>query len=532
MSEFCRVVPWYNSDEWQKVYEELSDSSSNKENALNILLVWKARCPSLPSGIESTLSLLQVHVEDIQHNENVNNDQLLRLAYSSAIMRFVNHMLDTETIKGSSLYQAAKNLGVPDWIVDLRHDTAHSNNLPLITLLREACTISLQWLQHNYWDKYKPNITDCVSSKKEVASEDVNKISMLINLYASLSICAHPNCKIKNLSEIPNTEMSESIANDTEDLFGDRVDLTNVKTMSIMSLINILNLESKNLLKIPDVSTHVNEAVLGEDSLFMSRELLYFFSANDFKHKNRLNNSYMQCFEVLLKFLHKNDLLLKFILDLVKITQNCEQHFKARLAALWLSEILLALKRCNEFSLKIKKMSVDDKQSRNKKDLTKLYHHWFPSPKKNNLMLDLQKAVPRELQDINYIQPIIAAYNPFLVYFIRNLLNLIDPSIPNSVAERVYKLAEVISTPEKFPSPANVIYTEDDLKSVNEDLVNSEEITEDIQLTEKCVPKSVRDSQVINGIWRLASKNHNWSSCPIGQLPWQQKHYNHEALNS
>lgn len=354
MSAFFRVVPWYNSDEWQQVYEELSDSSSNKTNALNILLVWKARCPSLPSGIESTLSLLQVHVEDTKHNANVTNDQLLRLAYSSAIMRFVNHMLDTETIKGSSLYQAAKNLGVPDWIVDLRHDTAHSNNLPLITLLREACTISLQWLLHNYWDKYKPNIQDCVSIKKD-ANVDVNKISILINLCASLSICAHPNCKIQNLAEIPNTEMSESIINDIEDLFGNHVDLTNIKTMSILSLINILNLESKNLLKIPDVSTHVNEAVLGEDSLFMSRELLYFFSANEFKHKNRLNNSYVQCFEALLKFLHKNDLLLKFILDLVKVTQNCEEHFKARLAALWLSEILLALKRCYEFSLKMKK---------------------------------------------------------------------------------------------------------------------------------------------------------------------------------
>lgn len=147
-------------------------------------------------------------------------------------------------------------------------------------------------------------------------------------------------------------------------------------------------------------------------------------------------------------------------------------------------------------------------------------------------MLDLQKPVPKELQDINYIQPIITAYNPFLIYFIRNLLNLIDPSIPNSVAERVYKLAEVISTPEKFPSHADIIYTEDDLKSANEDQVNSEEITEDIQLTEKCVPKSVQENQVTNGIWRLASKNHDWASCPIGQLPWQQNHHNHEILNS
>lgn len=522
MSEFCHIVPWYNNEEWHKVYDEISSSSTNKENALNTLLVWKARCPSLPSGIESTLTLLQVHVEDLRQSQDVTDDQLIRLAYSSAVMRFVNHMLDTETVKGSSLYRAAKNLGVPEWIVDLRHDTAHSNNLPHIALLREACTISLQWLQKNYWDKYKTNIQDYISGQKDIVNSDMNKISELIHLATSLSICAHPNCKIKNVLQIPNIEMRESIVNDVQDLFGDSVDLSNLKTVSIKSLINLLCIESKKLLNISNVTTYVNEAMLGEDSLFLSQELLYFFSANEFKHKNRLTNSYVQCFQVLISFLHSNDLLLDFILALIKITQNGEvTHFKARLSAVWVSEILLAVKRSQKFSEKLKRMIPENKAPK-KKDLKQLYYDWFPSTKGKSLILELQKPIPVQLLDINFIQPIIAAYNPYLIYFVRNLLNLIEPSIPSSVAERVYKLAELISAPEKFPLSMSALYTVDDLIANVED--------DDIKITGVIEPEEVdvireQDSEetITNSIWRLASNNHKWSSCPIGQLPWQQE---------
>lgn len=354
MSEY-HIVPWFNSEEWQKVYDLITNTFSNKEDALEILLVWKARSPSLPSGIESTLSLLQVYVEDINKSHDVSNDQLLRLAYSSAIMRFVNHMLDTETMKGTSLYQAANKLGVPEWIVDLRHDTAHSNTLPPLTLLREACVISLQWVQKNYWDKYKLYNQDFICGEKEVTVAAGNKITALVNFCISLGMCAHLKTKIKNLSEIPNAVMRESIVNDAKELLGDHIDLSNLNTVSVMSLINIMNTHSNKLLKVTDVTTHVNEALLGHESLFLSRELLYYFGTSDFKYKNKLNTIYVQCFEVLLTFLHTNDLLLDFILGLIKVTENKESgHFKARLAALWLSEILVALKKCQRFHEKIK----------------------------------------------------------------------------------------------------------------------------------------------------------------------------------
>lgn len=355
MNESYHVVPWFNSEEWHSVYNDLENSSANKEKLLERLLIWKARSPSLPSGIESTLSLLQVYLED-KKSEDGSSDQLLRLAYSSAIMRFVNHMLDTVTVKGSSLYQAARTLGVPDWVVDLRHDTAHSNTLPPLKLLRDGCLVSLQWLLLNYWDKLKPYIQDYVCGQEDPVTGDLYKIEALFNFYISLGICTQTKLKMKNLSEIPNAKMRDTIVSNAIELLQDQVDLSNLKTVSINSLINTLNLEGKKLLKVKEPSAAVNEILLGNESLLLSKELLYFFGASDFKYKNKLCSSYVKCFEMLLSFLHTNDLLLDLILGLIKITQTQESgHFKSKLSALWLSEILAALKISQNIDIKMRK---------------------------------------------------------------------------------------------------------------------------------------------------------------------------------
>lgn len=363
MSEYYHIVPWFDSAEWLKVYDLIYSPNSTletKQEALKQLLVWKARCPSLPSGVQSTLTLLEVHIHDAKLYENAINDHsVLRLAYSSAIMRFVNHMLDTETARGSSLYQAAKNLGVPDWIIDMRHDTAHSNNLPSIEILRDACSISLNWLQKFYWEKHKMCIKDYVAGQKETNVNDENKIAILMNYCVSLSICTHSRCKIKNLSEIPDATMRESIANDVRDLFGDSIDLSNLKTVSIMSLVNAINMQSKKLLRTADIVTYVNKALLGEDSLFLSMELLNAMDENEFYHKKHLNRSYVQCFEFMLTFLHSHDLLLDFLMELIKISYSNSDNDRSCLGALWVSEILIALRKSKQFIDRIKKLVFD-----------------------------------------------------------------------------------------------------------------------------------------------------------------------------
>lgn len=357
MTQYYNIVPWFSSEEWRMVYNKLYSASavySDKQEALKVLLIWKARCPSLPSGIESTLGLLEVYLEDTKPDGQDANEQVLRLAYSSAIMRFVNHMLDTETAKGSSLYQAAKNLDVPDWIIDLRHDTAHSNKLPSLELLREAATIGLQWLKGSYWLKHKEHIKDYETGEKALEHVD-NKITALMNFCLSLSICAHSQCKIKSIAQIPDDDMRDSILHDVKEFLSDNIDVTNMKTVSVITLINMLNAQARRLLKSKDTSSQVNKALLGEDSLFLSLELVELLEERNFNKKNSLSKHFMQCFEVLLTFLHTNDLILNFLLELISMTQR-EEHgsLRCKLAAVWVSEILKALKRSKDFRSRMK----------------------------------------------------------------------------------------------------------------------------------------------------------------------------------
>ncbi|XP_059056103.1 uncharacterized protein LOC131849983 [Achroia grisella] len=519
MTGCYHIVPWYNKEEWNSVYHKIF-ITPNKEDALNLLQTWKARCPLLPSGIESTFILLQVQVQDEKISMDVEYDQFLRLAYSAAIMRFVNHMLDAETSKGSSLYHAAKNLGVPDWIIDLRHDTAHNSNLPSLELLREASIIGLNWLQANYWDKYKQYIEDYITGQKHSPNSDENQVAALIHFCISLSICAHRNSNIKTLSQIP-VDMRESVICDATDLFGDLIDLSNLKTVSIKSLVNLMNVHCKKFLKGKNSGAYVNKVLLGEDSIFLSLDLLQYLGGNEFAHKNRFRACYVQYFELLLTFLHTNELLLEFILELVQTTQSnhCIEK-KCHLAAIWLSEILKALRKCKNFVDRIKKNAMDI-SAKNKKDLKSIYNHWFPHDD-NKLLLDLRKSPPLPLLDINFVKPIITAYNPYLTYFINDLLNLVEPPLPAPIKEKICKLANLISFPQKLStSIPSKIYTVNDIKK-QEDPTNTVMSYIDTDNLEQSLDIEMMDqeNQELSklGIWKLSSKEFDWSTCPIGQF--------------
>jgi ribosomal biogenesis protein LAS1 len=70
----------------------------------------------------------------------------LQLTYAMAVLRFLNHLATLAKNKAQSLYNMAAKLHIPDWIVNIRHDTSHSHNLPSLTILREAAHICLDWI--------------------------------------------------------------------------------------------------------------------------------------------------------------------------------------------------------------------------------------------------------------------------------------------------------------------------------------------------------------------------------------------------
>jgi ribosomal biogenesis protein LAS1 len=103
---------------------------------LHQISAWKATT-ALPHALESTLALLVVIVQDSQ--KKTFSGIFFRQSYATAILRLVNGLVDPLQVGtyARSITSIAQQLGIPAWLVELRHAATHED-LPSLDLLREA----------------------------------------------------------------------------------------------------------------------------------------------------------------------------------------------------------------------------------------------------------------------------------------------------------------------------------------------------------------------------------------------------------
>jgi hypothetical protein len=156
-----RSVPWTSWEEWQEVYHWLYSLDSD-EQLLGIKRVaaWKTR-GKLPISIECTSTLIEIKRKDKSEAELFqqstmggfsSSDQEKKLLYSMALSRMVNGLVEPlqTGMYAVSIQQLARQIGLPEELVELRHQASHKD-LPSITLLRNAAEDALEWLRTNYW---------------------------------------------------------------------------------------------------------------------------------------------------------------------------------------------------------------------------------------------------------------------------------------------------------------------------------------------------------------------------------------------
>ena len=104
------------------------------------LSAWKA-ITVLPHALESTLAILVVRLQDAppQTGQPSYTSLNLRQAYASALIRMVNGLVDPLQVGAfaRSIASIAAQLGLPSWLVELRHAATHED-LPSLELLRDA----------------------------------------------------------------------------------------------------------------------------------------------------------------------------------------------------------------------------------------------------------------------------------------------------------------------------------------------------------------------------------------------------------
>ena len=142
------VTPWCDQEEWEQVRELVL---ARDAAALQYFDVWRLRVARLPAGVETTASLLQSHVSK-PHT---------CLSLATSINRFLNQVshIGMNMFGLTRMHEAAEMLSVPEWIVELRHDTTHGH-MPGLTMLRAGLEFSLSWLETHYWRNYQSLIID------------------------------------------------------------------------------------------------------------------------------------------------------------------------------------------------------------------------------------------------------------------------------------------------------------------------------------------------------------------------------------
>lgn len=76
-------------------------------------------------------------------------------------------------------------MGVPEWIVELRHNATHGS-LPSLSMLRSAAQWALQWLKVEFWEKQLENMQGQPSSDTQTEGDNNNEIQeirMVIKYY-------------------------------------------------------------------------------------------------------------------------------------------------------------------------------------------------------------------------------------------------------------------------------------------------------------------------------------------------------------
>ncbi len=150
-------------------------------NAIKRISIWRKRTNHnngnrLPHCIEITSSLAETLLQDAvttattatnNHHHNVSS-MSLRLMYASTIIRGVNGIADSMSrnrsmqvqlfgnsnsdynFNSQSISNLCAKIGLPSWVVDVRHDASHQE-LPSLIMLRLSCLILLEFMVDKYW---------------------------------------------------------------------------------------------------------------------------------------------------------------------------------------------------------------------------------------------------------------------------------------------------------------------------------------------------------------------------------------------
>uniref|UniRef100_H0YX96 LAS1 like ribosome biosis factor n=1 Tax=Taeniopygia guttata TaxID=59729 RepID=H0YX96_TAEGU len=168
------VVAWRGRAEWDQVMVGLYCGDSRlQQDALDRVSAWKSRYgPKMPLAVDCTAELIRCKVLD--SSGRLKSHELI-LSYGLALVRFVNLITERkQKMVSIPLRQLAREVDIPVWVVDLRHELTHGK-LPRLALCRKGCDVVLDWLRKMYWSRQLGNNL-CEEDEDEDEEEEQEEI--------------------------------------------------------------------------------------------------------------------------------------------------------------------------------------------------------------------------------------------------------------------------------------------------------------------------------------------------------------------
>ncbi|EWM24302.1 las1-like family expressed [Nannochloropsis gaditana] len=156
MNTTPRVLPWQDWAEWTETSNLLfSIDIERRVQGVGRVKAWRAR-GRLPVAVDATAAILEVGLLDVHPNStnSVRSPTELRYLYSMVLVRAINGLVEGCQTKfyAEPVHAVAARLGIPQWLVDLRHEATHAS-LPSLSALRMGAQHLLDWLHRGYWEK-------------------------------------------------------------------------------------------------------------------------------------------------------------------------------------------------------------------------------------------------------------------------------------------------------------------------------------------------------------------------------------------
>lgn len=138
----------------------------------------------LPHALESLLSILVAIRQESTYDAGTSSSLSLRQSYATSIIRLVNGLVDPLQLGtyARSISSIAAQIGLPAWLVELRHAATHED-LPSLELLRDGAKECLSWLLHNY---FLPTLNPAHAPPRPLLPHRLRPAEPLLRRYKSL----------------------------------------------------------------------------------------------------------------------------------------------------------------------------------------------------------------------------------------------------------------------------------------------------------------------------------------------------------